>query len=567
MFLFDILVFIIVLGLMVFFHEFGHFLAAKACGIYVDRFSLGMPPRAFGIRIGETDYCVGALPLGGYVKMAGQEDAPMTDEERDQTYGHVPADRWFNKKPVWQRFIVIVSGPLMNMVLAVLLYGIVAAVGAEVRESDVDSRIGQIVPGSPAATAPLYVMPADGSEPDLNRTPGAFGWQTGDRVLTINGSKVRNIMDVGIDAVLGAGSVLNVRIERTGADGTKTEYLSPIEPTPLMKDKRMRFGVAPFETALVAGVRDGSPAKNSGITPGDIIVRADGKAVDSATFVDMVEKVPQGEKVSLEIQRDSQTIPMTIQPETIGRFLGLDVWSSWSMAHDLDKNAQPVVTQVSPEFEQETGLKPKDIIQVLDGKPATAKLLSDFEETHPGEAVEVQVDRPAILFGLLRSEEHLTLKLPVSSVRAIGVQLGTKMVFHRVPPPQVVPEAFSLTYQALERTMRTITLLVTGNLSPKELGGPVLIYQVTTQAARAGYSWLLNITAFISVNLCVFNLLPLPVLDGSLLVYIVLEGIRRKPIDIRALERIQQAGVVLIIGLLLYVTFNDISRVLTNLVP
>ena len=134
-------------------------------------------------------------------------------------------------------------------------------------------------------------------------------------------------------------------------------------------------------------------------------------------------------------------------------------------------------------------------------------------------------------------------------------------------PPQVVPEAFSLTYQALERTMRTITLLVTGNLSPKELGGPVLIYQVTTQAARAGYSWLLNITAFISVNLCVFNLLPLPVLDGSLLVYIVLEGIRRKPIDIRALERIQQAGVVLIIGLLLYVTFNDISRVLTNLVP
>jgi regulator of sigma E protease len=237
------------------------------------------------------------------------------------------------------------------------------------------------------------------------------------------------------------------------------------------------------------------------------------------------------------------------------------------MARDLDKSAQPVVTQVSPEFEQETGLKPKDIIQVLDGKPATVKLLNDFEQAHPGETVEVQVDRPAILYGLLRAEQHLTLMLPVSSVRAIGVQLGTKMVFHRVPPRQVVPEALGLTYQALERTMRTITLLVTGNLSPKELGGPVLIYQVTTQAARAGYSWLLNITAFISVNLCVFNLLPLPVLDGSLLVYIVLEGIRRKPIDIRALERIQQVGVVLIVCLLLYVTFNDISRVLTNLVP
>jgi regulator of sigma E protease len=565
--LFDIVIFIIVLGLMVFFHEFGHFIAAKACGIYIDRFSLGMPPRVFGIRIGETDYCIGALPLGGYVKMAGQEDTPLTDEERDQTYGHVPPDRWFNKKPAWQRFIVIASGPFMNMVLAVLLYGVVAAVGAEVPLSDVDNRIGEIAPGSPASTAPLYPIPADGSEPDLNRPPDSFGWQTGDRVLSINGGKVRNIMDVGIGAVLGAGSVMQVRIERTNSDGTKAEYLSPVEPAPLMKDKRMRFGVAPFETALVAGVLDGSPAQGTGIKSGDVITAADGKTVDKITFVDMVEKIPPGGTVALDIQRDSQIIPLTIQPETIGRCLGLDIWSSWSMSRELDENAKPVVTLVSPELETEVGLKPKDIIKVFNGQPATVKLMREFERTHPGDAVEIQVDRPAILYGLLRSQEQLTVKLPISSVRAIGVQLGTKMVFHRVPRSQVFPEALSLTYQALERTVRTINMLVTGGLSPKELGGPVLIYQITTQAARAGYSWLLNITAFISVNLCVFNLLPLPVLDGSLLVYIVLEGVRRKPIDIRALERIQQAGVVMIICLLLYVTFNDISRWVTNLVP
>ena len=128
--LIDILIFILVLGVLIFVHELGHFLAAKACNIYVDRFSLGMPPRAFGVKIGETDYCIGALPLGGYVKMAGQEDAPLSDEERDSTYGHVPEHRWFNKKPVWQRCIVIVAGPLMNFVLAIVLYGVVAAVGA-----------------------------------------------------------------------------------------------------------------------------------------------------------------------------------------------------------------------------------------------------------------------------------------------------------------------------------------------------------------------------------------------------------------------------------------------------
>ena len=567
MFLIDILIFIVVLGLMVFFHELGHFLAAKACGVYVDRFSLGMPPRAFGIRLGDTDYCIGALPLGGYVKMAGQEDSPLTDEERDQTYGHVPPDRWFNKKPVWQRFIVIASGPIMNMVLAVLLYGIVAAVGAEVPESDVDNRIGQIVPGSPAATAPMYVMAADGSTPDLNRAPDTFGWQTGDRILSIDGRKIRNIMDVGIDAVLGAGSVMNVLIERTAADGTTTKYVSPVEPTKLLQDRRMRFGVAPFETALVRGLQDDSPAKAEGIQPGDVIARADGKTVDSATFVEIVEKIPQGGAVTLDIQRDSKTIPMTIKPHTVGRLVGLDVWSSSGLNDSLDQNAEPVTTQARPEFEKETGIKPKDIIEALNGKPVTVAMLKEYEQAHPGETVEVKVKRPAILFGLLRPEQRLTLKLPISSVRAIGVQLGTKMVYHRVPAAQVVPEAVNLTYQALERTVRTLVMLITGGVSPKELGGPVLIYQVTTEAARAGYSWLLNITAFISVNLCVFNLLPLPVLDGSLLVYIVLEGIRRRPIDVRILERIQQAGVVMIICLLLYVTFNDISRWVTNLVP
>jgi len=130
------------------------------------------------------------------------------------------------------------------MVLAVLLYGIVAAIGANVPSPmwttvlDDRSRFA-------CRTAPLFAMPADGSEPDAKPSPGAFGWQTGDRVVSINGNKTRNIMDVGIDAVLGAGSVLNVRIERPNPDGTTTQYLSPVRPTPLMKDKRMRSAWAP----------------------------------------------------------------------------------------------------------------------------------------------------------------------------------------------------------------------------------------------------------------------------------------------------------------------------------
>jgi len=162
----NLLVFIVVLGVLIFFHEMGHFLAAKACGIYVDRFSLGMPPRVAGIRLGETDYCIGALPIGGYVKMAGQEDAPLSEEEREKDYGHVPPERWYNNKPVWQRMIVIVAGPLMNLLLGILLYGIVAAAGTRVPESEISTRAGFVKPESPAASAPLYRMSDAGSPVD-----------------------------------------------------------------------------------------------------------------------------------------------------------------------------------------------------------------------------------------------------------------------------------------------------------------------------------------------------------------------------------------------------------------
>lgn len=566
MVLLDILIFIVVLGLLVFFHELGHFLAAKACNVYVDRFSLGMPPRVAGIRIGDTDYCIGALPLGGYVKMAGQEDAPLSDEERESVYGHVPEERWFNNRPVWQRTIIIAAGPFMNLVLAVLLYGIVAAIGAYVPVSDTEARVGQILAGSPAETAPLFRMPTDGTAPNINRPPDAVGWQTSDRILTINGNRVRTIEDVGIDAILGAGELMSIVIERTELDGTTARYLSPLRPTPLGPEKRLRFGVGAFETALVGGVNDGSPAMAADLRKGDIIVRANGKPVDAATFVKTIEQTPDGQPVALDIEREGKRLQVSAAPNTIGRFLGLNLWSSYRGRGGLDKQAKPVVVQVGEEFAAKAPVKPRDIIETIEGQPATIALMDEIERARPGGTVNVEVRRPAILYGLLRKESTLTCALPVSSVRAIGVQMDVKMVYHRVSPGQVVPEAFKLTWQATERTARTLQMLVTGAVSPKELGGPVMIYQVTTMAAQLGYSWLLNITAFISVNLCIFNLLPLPVLDGSLLVYLAIEGIRRKPLNTDVLERIQQVGLMLIVGLLLYVTFNDVSRIVTNLV-
>ncbi|MCC6142238.1 MAG: site-2 protease family protein, partial [Candidatus Hydrogenedentes bacterium] len=258
--LFSVLVFLLVLSVLVFVHELGHFLAAKACNIYVDRFSLGMPPRVAGFRWGETDYCISALPIGGYVKMAGQEDAPLTEEEREQEYGNVPPDRWFNNKPVWQRFIVILAGPFMNIVLAVALYALLAAVGADVPEFEVEARIGQVEPDSPAATAPLYVYEENARLSTYTGDPDAVGWKTGDRILTLDGRAVDNLGDLAIGAILGGEDQAHqVLIERVNEDETTTRYVSSLKPAIIGEEENPRFGVAPFDTAQVGEVLPDSP--------------------------------------------------------------------------------------------------------------------------------------------------------------------------------------------------------------------------------------------------------------------------------------------------------------------
>lgn len=563
----DVVVFVLVLGVLVFFHELGHFLAAKACGIYVDRFSLGMPPRVFGIRFGETDYCIGALPIGGYVKMAGQEDSPLTDEERQKTYGHVPSDRWFSNKPVWQRFIVIFSGPLMNLVLAILLYAVVAAVGAEVPETEVDNRVGFVEPGSPASAAPLYAITDENQPIDFTRPADAHGWQTGDRIVSIEGEVVRNTMDVALSAALGTGKVLTVRVDRPNADGTVTRYVSLAEPQPIKGGQHARFGVNAFETALVDDVMEDGTAKASGIQRGDILVRANGKLIDRDTFTRLVEQTPEGQSLDIELLRGAETLHVSVAPARVGRFLGY-VFGANARAEGVPPDdAQPVVAATLGKAEEDRLLLPGDVIEKVDGQPATLSLLRQVERSRPGDTISMEVKRPAVFFGLLRKEMRLTAQVPSTPVGAIGIFYGTKMVFHRVPTMMVLPEACRLGYQAVERTIRTLVLLITGDVSPKELGGPVMIYQITTSAARLGYWWLFNFTAFISANLCVFNLLPLPVLDGGLMLYLAIEGIRRKPLNIRVLERIQQVGLVLIIALLVYVTANDIKRWIASQLP
>jgi RIP metalloprotease RseP len=232
-----------------------------------------------------------------------------------------------------------------------------------------------------------------------------------------------------------------------------------------------------------------------------------------------------------------------------------------------DADAPPKVKTATEAVMKANNIQQKDTIIEVDGQPATAQLLRDLELRHIGETIPVRVHRPSLFLGLGQEEETFDTEITVSSIQRVGVVWGIETVTHKVSAAGLIPYAWNESVSVVNQIGRTLFALITGNVSPKALGGPVMIFQVTVGAAKSGLVDLLQILAMISINLAIFNLLPLPVLDGGQLMFVGIEAIRRKPVSVRTLEYVQQFGLLLIISLLLYVTFNDTSRWIGNIIP
>ncbi len=563
--LFSIIVFIAVLSLLVFVHELGHFISAKLCNIYVDQFSIGMPPRLFGIKIGETDYCVGALPIGGYVKMAGQEDIPLDDEERKKEYGHVPPERWFKNRPLWQRYIVVISGPLMNFVLAIIIYTIIISKGSYLPEMEIEARVGKIEENSPAQKAIVYtyIEGITDKEKYSSQQP-QIGWKTGDRILTINGRKIEKFSDIFLSAAIGGTEKEHIVIlERLNPDGSVQKLISFVKPEIIGESEVPRYGIAPFYSALIEDVVKGMPAEKAGIKKGDIIISANNIIVDRPTFVELTEKSPSNVPMKLTIERNNEKIPIDVIPTEVGRLKGILLQEI-----KLPQNKKGLqIVEITEEMQTKTGLRKKDIITQINGEEYSLEQFHLLEIHHPGETLEVEVYRPPVLFGLLESSSKLHTKITLERVNAIGVTLGERLVKINYPIAQWIPEALKRSYNDLKQTILILKGLILGSVSPKVLGGPIMIFDATSKAANMGLNWLLNLVALISVNLAVVNLLPIPVLDGSLVMLLTIEGIRKKPLSPKLQERFQQIGVAIILLLLILVSWNDIRRILTDIIP
>jgi regulator of sigma E protease len=289
-FLVDLVTVTIVLGIMIFVHEWGHFAAAKLCGVRVDVFSLGFGPRLFGVKRGDTDYRISALPFGGYVRMAG--DNPL--EER------TGAGYEFLSRPRWQRVIIAIAGPTMNFVLAlVILWGIFW-------------RLGIPSPVFEHQAADVVAVP---------QTMPASGVQPGDRIIALNGVPTPTWKKVYSEYEKAKpGSPITIAVSRSGAN----QIIISTVPEHLASPDNL-FGYPPLP-AVIAEVDGGTPADRAGLKPGDTIIAMNGKPV--VTWPQLVEGVHQsgGHPIQFQVRRDGQQLELDITPMQGTDLEGQPVW-------------------------------------------------------------------------------------------------------------------------------------------------------------------------------------------------------------------------------------------------
>ena len=441
----------IVLGPLIFVHELGHFLVAKAVGIQVLRFSLGFGRPLLSWKKGETEYWISWIPLGGYVKMAGLEDEGVAGE-LEGGKSSVPVDpaRAFDRKPLWARMAVILAGVTMNLVFAFLIYtGITATMGE----------------------ARLALVPID-SVNAAGLPPGAEDLATlrhGERIIRIDGDTVATWNDLQERLLEGPDTI---RLEVEG------------RPAPVVvrfaaqnRDARERAvrALRPLLPAKIGVVNPGQPAARVGLRGGDIIVRAGADTVRSwDEMVRTVRRSP-GKPLLLAVQRGDSILELTVTPET-----------------QTDKDSA--------------------------GKERTIGVI--------GAAPDPRLP---------------TVHVPVG--------LGTAIVGSA---EQTVWQVASIA--------TTVKRLVFGQLPARDVGGPILIAQMSGQIVRLGLDAFLRFIAFFSVSLAVLNLLPIPVLDGGQAVFLIAEAILRRPLSLQLRLRLTQVGFVVILGIMALAIVNDVLR-------
>jgi regulator of sigma E protease len=430
----------VVLGVMILVHEFGHYAAAKFFGVRVDVFSIGFGKRLFGFKRGVTDYRISALPLGGYVKMAGENPLESRTGAPDEFMSHSR----------WQRFVIAVAGPVMNILLAIFLLTVVFMVHYERPEFfDQPAVIGWVLDDSPAAHA---------------------GVEQGDRIVRVDGVHNPTWEDVMLKVLISPNQAISMTIERGNTFLEKS-----VKPDVQGNDEYGSIGLEPEQTVSIAELTPDMPAINSGLQVNDRILALNGTPIRSRMAIRNYLQHNGGKPVELSVLRNGQELHFSMTPVEKEQGGQNGYWLGFVMAA-------------------------------------------------PPNAVEKLPFDKALKMSLQENKRYSLLI----------VELVQKMLEHKV--------------------------------SIKQMEGPIGIARASGEASsQPGWTPLLQLMAMISLNLGIFNLLPIPILDGGMILMLIIESLIRRDINIRVKERIYQTAFVFLILFAVVVIYNDIMKALPGL--
>jgi len=431
----------VVLGFMILIHEFGHFAVAKLLGVRVEQFAIGFGKRLIGFRRGDTDYRINILPLGGYVKMSGEN--PMDERTGD------PAE--FMSHSRFHRFLIAIAGPAMNILLAIFLLTTVYMVHYEY---------------------PVFLdKPAVIEGVKHNSAAAQAGLQPGDRIVKVDGIDNPTWEQLQPRVWLSANQPLTVSIQRGDQIFQKT-----IVPQPVTSSEVGSAGWYPEEPVVVGRVESDTPAAKAGIREDDRIVAMDGQSLTS--IENMIERLQEtkDKPVDLTVIRGGQT---------------------------LSFNLKPVLSKTEDPKEQRYRL------------------------------------------GFLNKSETKVTTLPFTQALSLSLEQNKK---------------YSLLILELAKK------IVQRKVSLRAVSGPIGIAQDAGYAAQQkGWTPLMELTAGISLNLGIFNLLPIPILDGGVILFLLIEGLMRRDVSLRIKERVYQAAFVFLVLFAVMVIYNDLMKTLPGL--
>ena len=439
---------LIALGVLVTFHEFGHFWVARRCGVKVLRFSIGFGKPLFSWRDRQdTEFVIAAIPLGGYVKMLDEREAEVAPELLDQS---------FNRKSLGQRTAIVLAGPLANFLLALVFFWVIALLGTQ----QVRPVIGAVAAGSQAAEA---------------------GLQAGEEFLAVNGEPTSGWSEVNLQLIRHLGETTTLELTMLQPDSTLetqhqlsvTDWLKGTEePDPITA-----LGLTPWRPAIanvLAEIDPEGPAAAAGLQPGDLILALDGEDLpDWQALVARVRGLP-GKQVTLSFERNGQPEQVELRLATKGE--------------GQDRSGYLGAGVTPPEW-------PADMLREVNYSPVVA-----------------------------------------------------------------VGQALTKTWTMSLLTLDSLKKMLIGELSVKNLSGPLTIAKVAGATAESGLGDFLNFLAYLSISLGVLNLLPVPVLDGGHLMFYLAEWVRGRPLSERLQAMGMQVGMALIFALMVLALVNDVGR-------